>query len=175
MKSIDGVTSFDTNAQWIVIDNRCLGCISHVKSSFIGRMQPTTQLIKDSQDRERYMFGSEHSTGIGKMTMVPRTHSYWDWEDDNGATHTFFFPNCPRERCCPSNPHNWTQSQAKNPHGREGCGKRTKNVECLLCGRDDNTKVDQNGKRQRCYIPDGTGIQTIRQTTRKWCLQNSRR
>ena len=87
MKSIYGATSFDTNAQWIVIDNRCLGCISHVKSSFIGRMQPTTQLIKDSQDREWSKFGTEHSTGIGKMTMVPRTHSSSQTARGKGGVH----------------------------------------------------------------------------------------
>jgi len=35
VKQSERMTPFDTDTQWIGVDNRCSGCISHIKSDFV--------------------------------------------------------------------------------------------------------------------------------------------
>jgi len=37
---------FDTDSETIGIDNRCSGCISHVKDDFVGKLRPTDRVVK---------------------------------------------------------------------------------------------------------------------------------
>jgi hypothetical protein len=46
VKQLERMTPFNTDNQWIGVDNRCSGCISHIKSDFVGRLNPTMRTIK---------------------------------------------------------------------------------------------------------------------------------
>ena len=39
-------TQFDTDSETIGIDNRCSGCISHVKDDFVGDLQRSDRVVK---------------------------------------------------------------------------------------------------------------------------------
>jgi hypothetical protein len=61
------------------IDNRCSGCISHVREDFIGLLQPTRRVIKG--------FGGSRMMNVSIGTLR------WSWEDDQGRHHAFDIPN----------------------------------------------------------------------------------
>ena len=79
VKHSERMTHFDTDTQWIGVDNRCSGCISHVKSDFVGRLLPTTRTIKG--------FAGSRTINVSIGTLR------WEWEDDTGTTHSFLIPN----------------------------------------------------------------------------------
>lgn len=81
VKHLERMALFDSeDTQWIGVDNRCSGFISHIKSDFVGRLQPTTRTIKGF-------------AGLRTVNVSIGTPLRWEWEDDNGATHTFMIPN----------------------------------------------------------------------------------
>jgi hypothetical protein len=72
------ITRFDTDSDVIGIDNRCSGCISHVRSDFIDTLRPTTRVIRG--------FGGSRTMNVSIGTLQ------WSWDDDNGQSHTFTIP-----------------------------------------------------------------------------------
>ena len=72
-------TQFDTDSETIGIDNRCSGCISHVREDFVGELRPSDRVVKG--------FAGSKTTNVQVGTLR------WSWEDEMGRTHTFTIPN----------------------------------------------------------------------------------
>ena len=72
-------TKFDTDSETIGVDNRCSGCISHMKSDFIGELKQTNKVVKG--------FAGSRTTNVKIGTLG------WSWNDDQGLKHTFHIPD----------------------------------------------------------------------------------
>ncbi len=72
-------TTFDTDAETIGIDNRCSGCISHIREDFVGELRPSNRVVKG--------FAGSRTTNVQVGTLR------WSWEDEMGKKHTFTIPN----------------------------------------------------------------------------------
>ena len=72
---------FDTDSEWVGVDNRCSGCISHVRSDFVGELRESNRVIKG--------FGGTRTVNIKVGTLR------WAWDDDTHSTsqtHTTYHP-----------------------------------------------------------------------------------
>jgi len=113
-------TQFDTDSETIGIDNRCSGCISHVKEDFVGKLRPTDRVVKG--------FAGTRTTNVQVGTLR------WSWEDELGRKHTFTIPNSyyvPDGRVRLLSPQHWSQTQTTGPE-RDKCGEYTNGRECVL-------------------------------------------
>ncbi len=129
VKQSERVTIFDTDTQWIGVDNRCSGCTSHIKSDFVGRLNPTKRTIKG--------FAGSRTVNVSIGTLR------WEWKDDNGTTHTFLIPNSyyvPDGKVRLLSPQHWAQSQTSSRKKRENCGERTTGNGCELFWGEGFTK-----------------------------------
>ena len=147
MKQSERMTVFDTDTQWIGVDNRCSGCISHVKSDFVGRMQPTTRTIRG--------FAGSRTVNVSIGTLR------WEWEDDKGTIHTFLIPNSyfvPDGKVRLLSPQHWAQTQAANKKNRENCGERTNGNGCELFWGNGHTKSIKLGNDNVATFPMAPGF-----------------
>lgn len=111
---------FDTDSDTIGIDNRCSGCISHVRDDFVGALQPSGRVVKG--------FAGTKTSNVQIGTLR------WSWEDELGKRHTFTIPNSyyvPEGRVRLLSPQHWSQSQTKGAN-RDQCGEYTNGKECVL-------------------------------------------
>ena len=114
-------TRFDTDSETVGVDNRCSGCISHVKDDFIGDLQECNRAIKE--------FGGTRTMNVKTGTLR------WSWENDQGQVHTFDIPNSyyvPDGNVRLLSPQHWAQSQSSNRKHRTDCGEHTNGNECVL-------------------------------------------
>ena len=115
-------SQFDTDSDMIGVDNRCSGCISHVREDFVGELLPSNRIVKG--------FGGTRTTNVKIGTLR------WSWEDDQGQKHTFDIPYSfyiPQGKVRMLSPQHWAQSQnGKNVKRRNECGERTNGNECVL-------------------------------------------
>ncbi|KAI2502103.1 hypothetical protein MHU86_12333 [Fragilaria crotonensis] len=121
---------FDTDSEWVGVDNRCSGCISHVRSDFIGNLKRCNRVIKG--------FGGSRTTNV-KMGTIR-----WKWEDDQGRPHSFDIPNSyyvPEGKLRLLSPQHWSQSQTKSRKGRATCGEQTNGNECILYWNDGQNQL----------------------------------
>ena len=91
---------FDTDSAPVGVDNRCTGCISHVAEDFVGPLQECQRTIKG--------FGGTRTTNVQIGTLR------WQWQDDQGMTHTFLIPKSfyvPEGKCRLLSPQHWAQTQ----------------------------------------------------------------
>ena len=147
VKQSERMTPFDTDTQWIGVDNRCSGCISHVKSDFVGRLLPTTRTIKG--------FAGSRTINVSIGTLR------WEWEDDAGSTHTFLIPNSyyvPDGKVRLLSPQHWAQSQANNRKKRQACGERTDGNGCQLYWGEGYTKQIKLGSDNVATFPLAPGF-----------------
>ena len=127
-------TTFDTDSETVGIDNRCSGCISHIRDDFIGDLRPSNRVVKG--------FAGSRTTNVQVGTLR------WSWEDDLGVKHTFDIPNSyyvPDGRVRLLSPHHWTQTQTKSSQ-RDRCGEYTNGRECVLYW---------DGGKHKLHIPLG--------------------
>jgi hypothetical protein len=113
-------TQFETDSETIGIDNRCSGCISHVRDNFVGELRQTDQVVKG--------FAGTKTTNV-RVGMLR-----WSWEDELGRKHTFAIPNSyyvPDGRVRLLSPQHWSQTQTSGPE-RDQCGEYTNGRECVL-------------------------------------------
>ena len=113
--------TFDTDSEAVGVDNRCSGCISHVKSDFVGELRTCHRSIKG--------FGGTRTYRVKMGTLK------WSWDDDTGSRHTFLIPDSyyvPDGKVRLLSPQHWAQSQSKNRRLRATCGERTDGNECVL-------------------------------------------
>jgi hypothetical protein len=123
------MTRFDTDSDVIGIDNRCSGCISHVRDDFIDTLRPTTRVIRG--------FGGSRTMNVSIGTLQ------WSWDDDNGQSHTFTIPNSyyvPDGHIRLLSPQHWAQSHTKNRQQRTERGEHTNGNECVLYWENGNYK-----------------------------------
>ena len=121
---------FDTDSEWVGVDNRCSGCISHVRSDFVGNLNDCNRVIKG--------FGGSRTTNVKVGTIR------WKWEDDQGRPHSFDIPNSyyvPDGKLRLLSPQHWSQSQTKNRKGRATCGEQTNGNECILYWNDGQNQL----------------------------------
>jgi hypothetical protein len=114
-------TRFDTDSAIVGIDNRCSGCISHVREDFIGLLRPTTRVIKG--------FGGSRTMNVSIGTLR------WRWEDDQGRHHEFNIPNSyyvPDGHIRLLSPQHWAQADTNNRTKRTERGEHTNGNECVL-------------------------------------------
>jgi hypothetical protein len=128
---------FDTDSEFVGVDNRCSGCISHVKSDFVGNLERTNRIIKG--------FGGSRTMNVQVGTIR------WKWEDDQGRAHTFDIPNSyyvPDGKLRLLSPQHWSQSQTKSRKGRATCGETTNGNECVLYWNDGENQLHINLSRE---------------------------
>ena len=114
-------TRFDTDSDIVGVDNRCSGCISHVKEDFIGELKPCNRAIKG--------FGGTRTMNVSTGTLR------WSWEDDHGQVHTFDIPNSyyvPDGHVRLLSPQHWAQSYTNSRKRRKDRGEHTNGNECVL-------------------------------------------
>ena len=122
-------TTFDTDSETVGIDNRCSGCISHVRGDFIGDLRPSNRVVKG--------FAGSRTTNVQVGTLR------WSWEDDLGSRHTFTIPNSyyvPDGQVRLLSPQHWSQTQTKHSQ-RERCGEYTNGRECVLYWKGGEHKL----------------------------------
>ena len=123
--------AFDTDSETIGVDNRCSGCISHVKEDFVGPLKKTNKIVKG--------FGGSRVLNVKVGTLR------WSWEDDQGQKHTFNIPNSfyiPEGKVRLLSPQHWAQGQnGKNRNRQNHCGEHTNSSECVLYWNNGNNKL----------------------------------
>jgi hypothetical protein len=148
VKQSERITPFDTDTQWIGVDNRCSGCISHIKSDFVGRLNPTTRTIKG--------FAGSRTVNVPIGTLRS-----WECEDDNGPTLSFLIPNSysvPDGKVRLLSPQNWAQLQTSSRKKRENCGERTTGNGCELFWGEGFTKRIKLGNDNVATFPMAPGF-----------------
>jgi hypothetical protein len=123
------MSQFDTDSDTIGVDNRCSGCISHVRDDFVGNLRPSGRVVKG--------FAGSKTTNVQVGTLR------WSWEDELGAKHTFDIPNSyyvPEGRVRLLSPQHWSQTQTKGTE-RDKCGEYTNGRECILFWGGGNYKL----------------------------------
>jgi hypothetical protein len=122
-------TTFDTDAETIGIDNRCSGCISHIREDFVGELRPSNRVVKG--------FAGSRTTNVQVGTLR------WSWEDEMGKKHTFTIPNSyyvPDGQVRLLSPQHWSQTQTKSSQQGQ-CGEYTNGRECVLFWRGGKHKL----------------------------------
>jgi hypothetical protein len=124
---------FDLDSKWVGVDKRCSGCISHVRSDFVGILNDCNRVIKG--------FGGSRTTNVKVGTIR------WKWEDDQGRQHSFDIPNSfyvPDGKLRLLSPQHWSQSQTKSRKDeRRAENKQTEtNASCI--GMTDKTNCTSN-------------------------------
>lgn len=79
IQSKERSTRFDTDANYVGVDNRCSACISDSTSDFVSPLRETDRVIKG--------FNGSKTTKVKTGTIQ------WCWEDDEGQKHTVTIPN----------------------------------------------------------------------------------
>ena len=69
---------FDSDSRLVGVDNRCSGCITHVRSDITGDLKMSNRVIKG--------YGGVRQFAVWTGTIK------WSWEDDQGMEHTFHIP-----------------------------------------------------------------------------------
>ena len=126
------VAQFDTDTDWIGVDNRCTGCISHVKSDFDGPLMQSHRIVKG--------FGGARVTNVKVGTLR------WTWDDNSGQQHTFDIPNSyyiPDGKVRLLSPQHWAQTQNGNNRDKlkDNCGERTNARQCTLYWNDGKNQL----------------------------------
>ncbi|KAL7562425.1 hypothetical protein ACA910_020567 [Epithemia clementina (nom. ined.)] len=96
---------FDTDAQMVGVDNRCSGCITHVRSDIPGDVTPCRRAIKG--------FGGARMFNVWSGTI------HWKWEDDQGVIHRMIIPNgfyVPEGKVRLLSPQHWAQGRKGAEH-----------------------------------------------------------
>ena len=130
VKAVERTVAFDTDSASVGVDNRCSGCISHVKTDFVGPLAPSNRIIKG--------FGGSRTVNVQVGTLL------WHWDDDDGCRHMFEIPN---SYCVPDggmrllSPQHWAQAQSPNRKQRAQCGEHTNGNECVLYWNDGESKL----------------------------------
>ena len=127
------IAQFDTDTEWIGVDNRCTGCISHVKSDFVGPLKQSQRVVQG--------FGGTKVTNIKIGTLR------WTWDDNLGRSHTFDIPNSyyiPDGKVRLLSPQHWAQTQNGNNRNKiqDNCGESTNAKQCTLYWNDGDSKLD---------------------------------
>ena len=102
------------------IDNRCSGCITHVRSDIPGELRECRRIIKG--------FGGERHFRVWTGTI------HWSWEDDDGRSHDFVIPNgfyIPDGKVRLLSPQHFGQSQ-RGSDRRGGAGETTTGLQTVL-------------------------------------------
>ena len=125
--AIERIAQFDTDTEWIGVDNRCTGCISHVKNDFVGPFMQSHRIVKG--------FGGARVMNVKVGTLR------WTWDDNSGQQHTFDIPNLyyiPDGKVRLLSPQHWAQTQNGNNHDKlkDNCGERTNARHCTLYWND---------------------------------------
>lgn len=139
---------FDTDSEWVGVDNRCSGCISHVRTDFIGELQESNRIIKG--------FGGTKTANVKVGTLR------WAWDDTQGKRHSFDIPHSyyvPTGKTRLLSPQHWAQSQSKNRKQRRECGERTDGNECVLYWGDGkyNLHMDLDPRNNVASFPLSPG------------------
>ena len=128
---------FDSDSTMIGIDNRCWGCITHVRSDIPGTLKQCNKAIKG--------FGGAKAYEVWTGTI------HWDWEDDQGKIHTMVIPNSyyvPEGKVRLLSPQHWAQTR-KNSEKRGGAGEMTTGTEVVLFWNDRQSRrtipIDTHG------------------------------
>jgi hypothetical protein len=104
---------FDTDSSLIGIDNRCSGCITHIRTDIPGELVECSRAIKG--------FGGTKVFRVWTGTIA------WDWDDDNGQTHHMIIPKSyyvPDGNIRLLSPQHWSQHRTgADKHG--GAGETT--------------------------------------------------
>jgi len=119
---------FDTDSAMIGIDNRCSGCITHVRSDIPGELTECKRVIKG--------FGGARQFRVWTGTI------HWSWEDDSGRSHDFVIPNSyyiPDGKVRLLSPQHYAQSQ-KGSDRRGGAGETTTAMHTVLFWSDRQHK-----------------------------------
>lgn len=117
-------TQFDTDSETIGINNRCLGCISHVREDFVGELRPSNRVVKG--------FAGSKTTNVQVGTLR------WSWEDEMGRKHTFTIPNSyyvPNGRVQLLSPQHWSQTQTIGPKKGPMWRVHQQTGVCVVLGR----------------------------------------
>ncbi len=133
VKQSERVTTFDPDTQWI--------------GDFVGQLNPTTRTIKG--------FAGSRTVNVSIGTLR------WEWEDDNGTTHTFLIPNSyyvPDGKVRLLSPQHWAQSQTSSRKKRESCGERTTGNGCELFWGEGFTKRINLGNNNVATFPMAPGF-----------------
>jgi hypothetical protein len=115
-----GTVPYDSDSDVIGIDNRCSGCISHVRSDFKNTLKPTDNVIRG--------FGGNDVMRVQEGTL------YWTWDDDKGIPHEMVIPKSyyvPKGKMCLLSPQHWAQTQ-KGKDKCSGAGADTNGTEVIL-------------------------------------------
>ena len=105
---------FDSDSAMVGIDNRCSGCITHVRTDIPGELTPCNRVIKG--------FGGTRTTNVWQGTI------HWSWDDDQGQTHKMVIPNAyyvPEGKVRLLSPQHWAQTRRKSKDKRSGTGEET--------------------------------------------------
>ena len=105
---------FDSDSNLIGIDNRCSGCITHVRTDIPGELRPCDRVIKG--------FGGTKITRVWQGTI------HWSWDDDLGQTHKMVIPNAyyvPDGHIRLLSPQHWAQTRMKASDKKSGTGEET--------------------------------------------------
>ena len=139
---------FDTDSELIGIDNRCSGCISHVRSDFVGDVVPSRRVIKG--------FGGARTFNVWTGTIK------WSWEDDQGMTHRMLIPNSyyvPDGQLRLLSPQHWVQKGRTGKDKLNGAGKTTTAI---------HTTLFWGNCKFTCTVPinrSGDNVATFRMST----------
>ena len=147
VKQLERMTPFDTDTQWIGVDNRCSGCISHVKSDLVERLIPAMRTIRG--------IAGSRTVNVSIGTLI------WEWEDDGGTAHVFLIPNSyyvPDGKVRLLSPQHWAQSQTSSRKKRETCGERTDGNSCELYWGYGFTKRIKLGNDNVATFPMAPGF-----------------
>ena len=137
---------FDTDSEGIGVDNRCSSCISHVRSDFYGGLVETTRGV--------HGFGGRRQFRIWTGTIK------WQWDDDQGESHTFLIPNSyyiPAGGVRLLSPQHWAQTR-RGLDRRGGAGEVT---------TADNIQLFWNNRCNNRTIPidrDSSNVATFQMT-----------
>ena len=137
---------FDSDSDIIGIDNRCSGCISHVKEDFRGTLKKSNKII--------------HGFGGSEVSHIQEGTLYWTWDDDDGIPHDMVIPDSyyvPTGQIRLLSPQHWAQTRAGKDK-RTGAGCDTNGNEVTLYW---------NNKANKRTVPidtEGDNVATFRLT-----------
>ena len=115
---------FDTDSGPVGIDNRCSGCITHIRSDIPGEIRECNRAIKG--------FGGTRVSNVWMGTIQ------WSWDDDDGQTHKMVIQNSyyvPDGKVRLLSPQHWAQQRDKCDR-RGGAGETTTGTHTKLFSAD---------------------------------------